>query len=74
MITNKIKTMFLSAQPCVVAALLSFFCSDPSITFLCDDYSNFDDIKKCKRSYVEGHHIPQVGPKGFPTPKLYLAF
>ena len=23
---------------------------------------------------VEGHHIPQVGPKGFPTPKLYLAF
>ncbi len=24
--------------------------------------------------FVEGHHIPQVGPKGFPTPKLYLAF
>ena len=35
---------------------------------IADKYLTFSGV------IVEGHHIPQVGPKGFPTPKLYLAF
>jgi DNA-binding NarL/FixJ family response regulator len=46
MTMNRIQALFLSAQPCVLAALVSFFGNDPLITPLITDYDNFDDLKR----------------------------
>jgi hypothetical protein len=51
MATNRIHALFLSAQPCVLAALIGFFNSDPLITPLVTDYNNFNELKKGLRKF-----------------------
>lgn len=43
---RKIRTLFLSAQPSVLAALVGFFTSDPLILPDFDDYDNYDKHRK----------------------------
>ncbi len=43
---KKIRVLFISAQPSVMAALLSFFTSDPLILPDFDDYDNYDKHRK----------------------------
>ncbi len=46
---RKIKTLFLSTQPSVLAALISFFTNDPLVLSDFDDYANYNKHrKKCE--------------------------
>ncbi len=47
-IMDRIKVLFLSTQPCVLAAFISFFSNDPFISLSATDYENFNDFKEIK--------------------------
>ena len=49
---NKIRTLFLSAQPAVLSTLISFFTTNPFVLADFDDYSNWNDLLKKKRYEV----------------------
>ncbi len=51
MITNKIKTLFLSAQPFFLTALLNMFASDSLITAFAFDFNSNDKLKKDRKFY-----------------------
>lgn len=38
----RIKTLFLSAQPCVYSAFMDFFLKDPFIKMKFENYSSFE--------------------------------
>ena len=51
MITNKIKTLFLSAQPYFLTALLNLFASDPLITAFAFDFNTADKFNRSRKFY-----------------------